>query len=281
MSACRRFAQILPILLASFGALTWPPTLRAQTPAASPDSKAVLSQARAAYYNLSSRGFKQYRFQDRPDWAAMLGDLAKTNPADFEGAMKLFAKLSFIVVVDADGAAKVSHNDVDTPNDQVKAGMKQVCGGMDQMLTGFFQTWSPFMVQTPFSKVGTDLSVEDAGTHYRVRWVESGTTKVDILMDRTYAVTEMKVSSPTFDSVIRPSFDRHPGGLVLASYEAEYKEKAPAPPIRILVLIKNKPVGGLLLPSDLDLTAWVGDNRTHILMAFTEGSVETNGAQKN
>lgn len=274
MSRCRRFAQILPIFIASLGTLTWSPSLRAQTPVASPEPKDVLAKARAAYYNLSSRGYKQYRFQARPDWAAILGDQAKTNPAGYDAAMALFSKLRFNVVVDAGGSAKISHNDVDAPNDQTRAGLTQVYSGMDQMLTGFFQTWTPFMIETPFTNVGTDLSIEAVGAKYRIRWVESGTTKVDILADQAFAVTEMKVSTPTFDSVIHPVFDRGPGGLVLASYEAEYREKAPAQPIRIVVLIKNQPVQGLLVPSNLDLTAWVGDNKTHILMAFTEASLD-------
>jgi len=274
LSRCRRFAQVLPILLASLGTLAWSPSLRAQTPVASPDPKAVLAKARAAYYNLSSRGYKQYRFQARPDWATMLGDQAKSNPAGYDAAMALFSKLRFDVLVDANGNAKISHNDVDAPNEQTRAGLTQVYSGMDQMLTGFFQTWTPFMIETPFSNVGTDLSIEAVGAKYRVRWVESGTTKVDILADQAFAVTEMKVTTPAFDSVIRPVFDRGPGGLVLASYEAEYREKAPAPPIRIVVLIKNQPVQGLLVPSNLDLTAWVGDNKTHILMAFTEASLD-------
>ena len=97
MSRCRRLAQILPLLIASLGALTWPTALHGQTPVTAADPKVVLGQARAAYYNLSARGFRQYRFQARPDWASMLGDLAKTNPDAFEGAMKLFGKVRFEV----------------------------------------------------------------------------------------------------------------------------------------------------------------------------------------
>jgi hypothetical protein len=273
LSRCRRFVRILPILLASFGTLTWSPSLRAQAPVASRDPKGVLAQARAAYYNLASRGYRQYRFQAKPDWSAMLGDQAKTNPAGFEAAMAIFAKLRFDVVVDEKGSAKISHNDVEAPNDQTRAGLTQLYGGMDQMLTGFFQTWTPFMIETPFSSVGADLSVETIGTKYRFRWVENGSTKVEILTDQAFAVTEMKVTTPAFDSVIRPVFDRGPAGLVLTSYEAEYREQPPAAPIRIAVLIKNRPVQDLLMPADLDLTAWIGGNGTHILMAFTEPSV--------
>ena len=204
----------------------------------------------------------------------MLGDQAKTNPAGYEAAMAIFAKLRFDVVVDANGNAKISHNEVDAPNEQTRTGLTQVYGGMDQMLTGFFQTWTPFMIETPFSNVGSDLRVETTGAQYRIRWVEAGNTRVDILVDRTFAVTEMKVSTPAFDSVIRPVFNREAGGLVLVSYEAEYREKAPAPPVRIAVLIRNQPVQGLLVPSDLDLTAWIGDNKNHIVMAFIEARLE-------
>ena len=274
MSRFRRLTQLLPIIIASFGAIAFQRGLQAQASATGLDSKVVLGKARAAYYNLSARGFKQYSFLARPDWSYILGDLAQTDPAGFEAAMKVFAKVRFEVVVDAAGVAKITHNTVETPNDRMKAGMDQVYSGMDQMLTGFFQTWNPFMIVTPFSNLGKSLQFSDTGANYRVQWVEGTDTKVDIQMDGTYAVTEMKVSTPTFDSVIRPVFDRLPGGLVLTSYEADYKETPPAPPIRIIVLIKNKPVQGLMLPSDLDLTAWVGKNKTHILMAFTETSIE-------
>lgn len=254
--------------------MTLPPPLGAQqVPATNPDPKGILGQARAAYYNLSSRGFKQYRFLARPDWAYLLGDLARTDPAAFNSAMALFAKVRFDVVVDAKGAAKVSHNNVETPNEQARAGMDQVYGGMDQMLTGFFQTWHPFMLQTPFSSPGKALDLEESGDHYRVRWVEEENIKVDILMDRTYAVTEMKVNSPVFDSVIHPVFDRPSGGLVLASYEADYRDKSGGPKIHVKVLIKNRPIQGLVVPSDLDLTAQVGETNTHILVAFTEASL--------
>ncbi|MDR3685070.1 MAG: hypothetical protein P4L11_15180 [Geothrix sp.] len=275
MSRCRRFAQLLPILVASLGAMALPPALRAQpAPVANPDPKGLLGRAHAAYYNLSARGFKQYRFQANPDWAYLLGDLAKTNPAAFSSAMAIFAKVRFDVVVDVNGTAKVSHNNVETPNEQARAGMNQVYDGMDQMLTGFFQTWHPFMLQTPFSSPGRALNLEESGDRIRVRWVEEENVKVDILMDRTYAVTEMKINSPGFDSAIYPAFDRQPGGLVLASYEADYQDKSGGPKIHVKVLIRNRPLQGLVLPSDLDLTAQIGESNTHILVAFTEASLE-------
>lgn len=260
--------------MAGLGMASWGPSLQAAAPKAAPDPEGVLRQARAAYYDLSGKGFKRYRFFATPDWSALLAEQAKSNPAGFEAAMKLFAKIRFEVLVGAQGDAQVSHNVVDTPNEASTAGLNQVYGGMEQILTGFFQTWTPFMLQTPFPPAGSAFKLEDTGTQYRVGWDEAGDIRVELLMERTFAITDMKVTSPAFDSTIRPVFEKQSGGFVLLSYEAEYRTKAGAPPMRLKVLIKNQPIQGLPLPAALDLSVWTGGSKQQILMAFSEMALE-------
>ncbi len=272
MSHCRRFAQTFLTLLVAFGPAAWGPALHAGPPKTAPDPELVLRQARAAYVNLAEKGFSRYRFVATPDWAAMLAEQAKVNPAGYDAAMKLFAKVRFDVLVGIQGDAQVSHNIVDSPNPQTTAGLNQVYGGMEQTLTGFFQTWTPFMVESPFPPVGHAARVEDAGTHYRVDWDEVGDTKVQLKMDKAFVITDMRVQSPAFDSTIRPVFDRQPGGLVLAGYDAEYRSKASS--LRLKVLIKNKAIQDLPLPVALDLSVWTGENKQQILMTFSELKLE-------
>lgn len=274
LSHRRRLAPILFALMAGCGAASWGPSLHAAAPKAAPDPEGVLRQARLAYVNLAGKGFNRYRFVATPDWAAMLAELAKSNPAGYDAAMKLFAKVRFEVLVGAQGDAQVSHNVVDTPNQESTAGMNQVYSGMEQILTGFFQTWTPFMLQTPFPPVGHAVKVEDAGSHYRMAWEEEGNTRVQLLMDKTFAITEMKVNSPAFDSTIRPVFEKQAGQFVLASYDAEYLAKANASSMRLKVLIKNKTLQGLPLPAALDLNVWNSGNKQQILMAFSEMTLE-------
>ncbi|WP_243293584.1 hypothetical protein [Geothrix mesophila] len=282
MSHRRRLAPILLLASAGLGLTAWGPALQAAPPKAAPkatapkvvaDPEAVLQKARAAYVNLAGKGFNRYRFVATPDWAAMLAEQAKTNPEGYRAALDLFAKVRFDVLVGPQGDAQVSHNTVDSPNPQTTAGLNQVYNGMEQTLTGFFQTWAPFMVNTPFPPAGTSARLEDAGSHYLVDWEETGDIKVHLQMDRTFTITEMKVKSPAFDSTIRPAFERQPGGLVLAGYDAEYLSTASS--LRLKVQIKNKAIQELPLPVALDLSVWMGSaNRQQILMTFSELNVE-------
>jgi hypothetical protein len=274
LSHRRRLVQLAFALLAGLGPVSLGPSLLAAAPKTAPDPEVVLRRARAAYVGLAEKGFQRYHFFATPDWSALLAEQAKENPAGYDAAMKIFSKVRFEVLVGAQGDAQVSHNIVDTPNQQSTAGLNQVYGGMEQILTGFFQTWTPFMLQTPFPPVGHAVKVEDAGTHYRVNWDEEGNTKVELLMDKTFIITDMKVQSPAFDSTIRPTFDRKPDGLVLTGYDAEYQVKANASSMRLKVLIKNQSLQGLPLPAALDLSVWNGGNKQQITMAFSEMTLE-------
>ena len=263
----RRLASIVLLCLAAG------PALRAAAPKAVADAESILRPARATYVNLAGKGFQRYRFVATPDWAAMLAELAKTNPEGYRAALDLFGKVRFDVLVGPQGDAQVSHNTVDSPNPQTTAGLNQVYSGMEQTLTGFFQTWAPFMVNSPFPPVGTAARVGDAGTHYLVDWDEAGDVKVHLQMDRAFSITEMRVKSPAFDSSIRPSFERQPGGLVLAGYEAEYTSTASS--LRLKVLIRNRAIQELPLPVALDLSVWMGAaDKQQILMTFSEMNLE-------
>ncbi|WP_243383498.1 hypothetical protein [Geothrix alkalitolerans] len=282
MSHRRRLAPILLLASAGLGPAAWGPVLlaappkaapKAPAPKAVPDPEGVLQKARAAYVNLAGKGFNRYRFVATPDWAAMLADQAKANPEGYKAAMDLFAKVRFDVRVGPQGDAQVSHNTVDSPNPQTTAGLNQVYSGMEQTLTGFFQTWAPFMVNTPFPPAGASARVMDAGSHYLVDWEETGDVKVHLQMDRTFTITEMKVKSPAFDSTIRPTFERQPGGLVLAGYDGDYLSTDSS--LRLKVLITNKAIQDLPLPVALDLSVWMGSaNKQQILMTFSELNVE-------
>jgi len=274
LSQRRRLVPIVLITMASFASMAWGQSPAVAPPKATPDPEGVLRQARAAYFDLSGKGFQRYRFFATPDWSALLAEQAKSNPAGYDAAMKIFSKVRFEVLVGAQGDAQVSHNVVDTPNEASTAGLNQVYGGMEQILTGFFQTWTPFMLQTPFPPAGSPFKLEDAGTQYRVNWEEAGNVTVELLMDKAFTITDMKVHSPAFDSTIRPVFEKQPGGFVLLGYDAEYRATAGAPPMRLKVLIKNLPVQGLPLPAALDLSVWTGGNKQQILMAFSERTLD-------
>jgi hypothetical protein len=63
----------------------------------------VIGQARSAYYNLTSKGFKGFTATVEPNWEAILANTA--TPEN----LKLFRAVRFSMVVGANGAVTVRH----------------------------------------------------------------------------------------------------------------------------------------------------------------------------
>jgi len=66
----------------------------------------------------------------------------------------------------------------------VAEGLSQVYTGMEQMTTGFFQTWSVFTISRALPEAGGDYQLEKTGTDYRLSY-KDGTADIVTLLDRT------------------------------------------------------------------------------------------------
>lgn len=269
-----RFA---PLLLACFTCLA-APVLEVAQPAPPTKAKvqpeAILSQARGAYVGLAEKGFRGYRFAVTPDWPLTLAELAKTNPTGYEAAVKLLKQIRYEGRVGAHGQSQVTHNFVDTPNEGATSGLNQVNQGVEQAINGFFQTWAPFIVHSPIPPAGSPCRAEDLGTHFQLNWKETGDVSVDLRLDRTFAVTEMKVIAPAFHATIRPTFDRQAGAFVLTGYDADFTPQNGGAAMTLKVLIVNQALDGMPVPAHLDVTVWTQGRKEHMTFAFTELKVE-------
>jgi hypothetical protein len=274
MKQHRWFVRILTMAVVCLvSAATATPAIAAP-PAPGNDNKAIIRQARAAYYNLRGKGFLKLQCSAAPNWEPVLAEQKKNDPAAYAKAIALLNAVRFNVAVGSTGDAQVTHNDVAAPNDKSAEGMKQVYSGMEQMLSGFFQTWTPFMLSDPFPDADTDYKLEDLGTQYRLTYVETGKSNIETLMGKDFAISEMKVATAEFDSTIRPRFEKTAKGFVLIGYDAEYQGKGDPNTMRLKIGIDNREVNGLAMPSKLDVTVWSGGTTNQIELDFTECKVE-------
>jgi hypothetical protein len=264
----------------------------AKTPAASPaktsaapqgkavaDPEALLAKARAAYIGLSARGFRGYRFVARPDWSVSLAELAKSDPAGYEAALKLLTQIRFDVRVGAHGQSQVTHTVVDAPNEGATQGLNQIYQGVEQALNGFFQTWGPFVVQRPVPAAGVPCKVVDLGAQYQFSWEETGEVRVELRTDRAFAISVMKIASPAFDAVIQPTFDRTAQGLVLTGYEGDFKPKGDGAAMNLKIRITNQVLEGLPVPGGLDATVQIQGRTDRMVLGFSELKVEPKQAE--
>jgi len=213
----------------------------------------IIKQARSAYYSLQARGFVEFQCSAAPNWETMLQELRKTDPDAANRAIILLNQIHFEVSLGASGGAKVTHNTVTATNDKQEQGLKQVYGGMEQMVQGFFETWTAFVRSTSLPAVDDNYQLQEREGQWVLSYKEEAADIVTI-MEKDFAIRELKVNSPDFVSTIQPQFTRTSEGFLLAGYQADYHSKSTAnDDTQLQVRITYQEANGLQLPKSLNL----------------------------
>jgi hypothetical protein len=145
--------------------------------------------------------------------------------------------------------------------------LAQVYGGMEQMTSGFFDTWKLFMVNSPFPAVDSDYQVEDLGQRYRLTYKESG-ADVTTSMGHDYQITNLQVTTKDYDSAIQPTLSNNGSGYILSSYDATYTSQNAAEKTVLTVNMEYQQVQGLQLPKTLSLSGTYGGTPFAVHLTF-------------
>jgi hypothetical protein len=218
-----------------------------------PDKQQIIKKARAAYYSLRSHGLDGFEASVQPNWRLVLKDQLAQNPAGAEEALKMLNGIHFQVSLGRDGAVKIAHHeDIAPVNQQAAEGFKQIFGGMDQAMSGFFDSWSIFMLTSPFPVATGDYTLEELNHQYHLSY-KDGAAAISTTMTQDLVITEIKVDSPEFKSVLKPQFTKSAEGLLLSQYDATYQGTGSGDSTILNVRIENQPVNGFQLARKLNL----------------------------
>jgi hypothetical protein len=217
------------------------------------DNKAIMTQARTAYYTLAAHAFGGFQCDVNPTWEVALQDIIKSNPANAKATMKILNQLKFGVALDATGPAKVTHNSVTPANDKQARGFNQIYGGVEKTLVGFFNTWSMFVRSSPLPtpESAYELNGRDGGWHLAYK---EGTANVITEMEKDFVIRELKVTTPEFVSSIRPQFTHTREGLLLTAYQGEYRSQAQGDYTQLALRITYREVDGFQIPAKMEMT---------------------------
>ena len=188
----------------------------ARSPAPASATKAsILSKAAVSYYILQSRGLKSFQCDVQPNWAQIVTDtdqLAAVNQVEFSAA------------IDDQGGVQVA---AFLPGGAtIDPSLSQIVGGLQQTITGFFQTWntfvlSPLLPQPDDTAIG--FSSQADGYHFGK---QSQNMSVDLVVTKDALLTEMKVVMPTETVVLKPGFIPTDKGLLLISTSSDLNNGA-------------------------------------------------------
>src|SRR5215472_1123141 len=149
----------------------------------------IISQARQAYYNLRSEGLDGFQCSVTPNWEALLADQRKSDPKAADAAIETLSKLHFNAKLGADGKVKLTHNDIPGASKEMMDALRQIYTGMEQMASGFFDTWSQFMLHRPFPEVESEYQLQVQGPQYLLTYKDGAVTDVATTMSRDFAIS--------------------------------------------------------------------------------------------
>lgn len=237
-----------------------------------PDRKALLQKARDSYYSLRREGLESFRCNVTPDWGRLLQKERESDPEAAANAIRTLQQLRFIVTLGGDDAVTMTHNELKGQSKQMADALAQIYDGMEQMATGFFDTWKLFVLNTPFPAVNSDYRFDAMGAAYRLSYREAKTDVVTML-DKALAITDVRVNAPEFRSSIQPGFAATAKGYLLVSYNADYRSSKPEETTQLKARIANSPVAGMQLVRQLHLEGLYGGDRFAVDLAFSNCTV--------
>jgi hypothetical protein len=267
----RCFGLFLAFVLASLGAVA-----QTATAANANDArrKQIVQQGRNAYYSLRAHGLDGFQSTIKPNWEQVLKGQGATDPAQLQSALKLLNGIHFTMAMDQNGKVTVTHKtDVEPPNEQVRKGFEDIYSGIDQAVSGFFATWSLFMLTSPFPDVNSVYQVDDQDGRYRLSYKE-GSSDVVTLLGKDMVIQEVKVTSPQFVSIVRPHVNKTATGFVLSGYEADYTPTTGPGVVHLDVKIDHQTIQGLQLPVSLVADTTLDGAPTHMELAFSDFTVK-------
>lgn len=270
-------AALLGCVFAMFLAGVFQPSLcSAQAGAGSQavaNRQAVLSQARSAYYSLHSHGMVSFQCDVTPDWNMLLAEQKKQDPDGEQKAVQTLNQLHFTVNVAPDSTANLTHNELTGQSQQMMDALKQIYSGMEQMVSGFFETWKVFMFSPPFPEADSTYELVDLGPRYRLTY-KDGDAEVATTMGHDFAIDTMSVSTARFDSSIQPIFNSTSDGFVLSGYNASYKSQNPGETTLLNVNMEYGKVQGLQMLSKLNIAgSYGGSSFPSIALTFSNCQV--------
>lgn len=233
--------------------------LAAKSYAVSPD---VLSQARSAYYSLTRKGFKGFTATVEPNWEVILAQTA--TPA----SLKIFRAVRFSIVVDANGAVTVSHEvDSDARNPELQPVVNRIHNDVQRLVTGFFNTWRIFVVNSPFPETDNQIKIENADKQYHLSYTtQSG--NVTIAMTRDFLITEWKFSGPTVKRTVKPQFQKTVDGFLLTGYQGTFEPIGDGIKTTLDFHIEYQDVDGMKVPQKVRLSGMHGSEPVEAELIF-------------
>ncbi len=253
--SCLLPSALLPALLC-------PALLHAQTPPAA-DAVAALTRARSLYYTPADQGLDGFHCDVSFDWKSFLEKAMNQPVPDTEPRLKYLEGVHLSVDDDLHGTGELHWAGPGLPPDGTEDSVTKLRDGFQQIWSGFFQSWNGFFTG--------DLVTPDSNTvvrlgngSYKVT-AHNGTSLAEEVYNSSLVLTSVKVSTPTLESLMTPSFVPSPKGLLVSEIHSVYRQPPTTSPTEVSMRLSYAPVSTFELPSSVAITVGPASFNFHLV----------------
>lgn len=220
----------------------------------------VISQARGAYYSLTRKGFKGFAATVEPNWEVILAETA--TPAN----LKIFRDVRFSLVVDANGAATVTHAvGPNASRPDLQPTVNRIHNHVQSLVTGFFNTWRSFAVGSPLPE--TEHQIKIAGKEYLASYTMQS-ADVTVTMAADFSVRELIIATPVRKQTVKPQFQKTADGFLLTDYKHIFEPVGEGIKTSLDFHIDYQDVNGMKLPQKIRINGVRGSEPVAAELVF-------------
>jgi hypothetical protein len=243
----------------------------ASPPAGALDSKKIVHDMHDANYNLKKHGLGSVHCSVQVNWADMYQQLGATGE-DSKKLLALLEKSRFKVAIGPDGSTAISvESDEPPPNEQIAERMRQSFSGVQESITGFFNSWAGFMVRSMIPQPGEEYQLKAENGGYLLTF-SGGGASVSINTDMNLKIGHVEFKSEKLSAGFDPTFEPTPDGYVLTAYSSTFTAPA-GQPTSVTMTMENETVDGLVLPRTLRITVPYKDKSLAVGFVFSDYQV--------
>ncbi len=223
----------------------------AVAPSSAPAQAAAsaVAKARSLYYTPVDAGLKSFHCDVQFDWKDFMQKASNQAVPEDDARLKYLESIHLSVDDDLRGRGEMHWNATSPAPDTTGASVSKIRDGMQQLWSGFFQSWNGFAtgdLMTPDQR----SVVEKTSDGYQVS-VRTGADLATEQFGQDLTLKSVHVITASLESNITPSFTKGPQGLMVTSLASSYRQPPTAQPTDVTMDISYGPVGTFQLPATL------------------------------
>jgi hypothetical protein len=219
--------------------------------ASTPESR--IEHAKTLYYTPTNSGLNSFHCDVTVDWKDLLARFGVPNLHDSDPRLTYLnaIKLSLDDNLTGTGALNwfAPSGSASDPDD----GIAKIRGGMQQMVSGFFQSWNPFLNGTYIPNFDATTTAKPEGDGIVVQSGDASALVVEHF-NKSLLLTEMHVTTPAVDVLANPTFLETPHGRIISMLKSVVHQPPAGPAEMVTMASTYAPVASYQIPSVLTFT---------------------------